>query len=323
MTNVAERPIDAESIRPSHDLEDSSRFLDDWPTLNAIYEEQGYLLLRGVLDRVSVDRALHRMMKVMARHGIVAANAQEPVWTGKPLVGRHEESVEFAGICQDLIAMPANMAVFEKVLGEPIAYVPIVQYRSYPPNSPLLMVHQDGFYSPGIEGFRPVWIPLTAIDESVGGLWLAPRMHRAGPLHRADLPPSFPILANAIPDDAWATTAFSPGDVLIVHPWTPHVGGRNTSNRVRFSIDTRVQSARNPCVLLGNVTAVDETSVTLSINREEKRLMLDANTFIRTAERPGDRVPLAEVIAKVPLGMRVVASFDGDRALMLRRASQA
>ena len=320
---IAKRPIDAASIHPSRELEDSTRFIDDWPTLNAIYEEQGYLLLRSVLHRPSIDHALRRMMAVMARHGIVDADATEPLWTGKPLIGRHEESAEFGGICQELVSTPANMSVFEKVLGEPVAAVPIVQYRSYPPNSPLLMVHQDGFYSPGIKGFRPVWIPLTTIDESVGGLMLALGLHREGPLHRTDMPPSYPILAGVIPEDAWATTTFYPGDVLVVHPWTPHVGAPNTSNRVRFSIDTRVQSAHNPCVLLGDVIAVDSTSVTLRTARGEKRLALDAETFIRTEERAGVRVPFAEVVAKVPLGLRVVASFEGERALMLRRASEA
>jgi hypothetical protein len=323
MNSVAIRPIDAESIRPSHDLEDSSGIIDDWPKLNATYEERGYLLLRGALDRASIGRALRRMMTVMARHGIVAPDAQEPLWTGKPLSGRHEESDEFAGICRELVTTPRNMSVFEKVLGEPIDYVPIVQYRSYPPNSPLLMVHQDGFYTTGVEGFRPVWIPLMTIDEAVGGLMLAPGLHRNGALHRADTPPAFPIPADAIPGDAWATTTFTPGDVLIVHPWTPHVGKRNTSDRVRFSIDTRVQSARNPCVVLGNVIAVDNSSVTLRTARGEKRLMLDADTFIRTGERAGVRVQLEEVSAKIPLGLRVVASVDNDRALMLRRASEA
>jgi hypothetical protein len=323
MADVAEKPIEARSIRPSRTLEDNTPFVDTWPVLNAIYEEQGYLLLRSVLDRSSIDRALRQMMTVMARHGIVAADATEPLWTGKPLVGRHEESAEFAGICQELVSTPANLVLFEKVLGEPVAGVPIVQYRSYPPNSPLLAVHQDGFYSPGIEGFRPVWIPLTTIDQSVGGLMLAPGMHRQGTLHRTDMPPGFPILADTIPEDAWATTTFYPGDVLVIHPWTPHVGAPNTSNRVRFSIDTRVQSARNPCVLLGNVMAVDGSSVTLRTARGEMRLTLDAATFIRTGERAGVRVPIAEVVEKVPLGMRVVASFQGDRALMLRRASEA
>jgi hypothetical protein len=323
MPSVAARPIAAETIRPSHELKDSSRFLNDWPALTAIYEEQGYLLLRSVLDHGSIDRALRRMMVVMARHGIVAADAAAPLWTGAPLTGRHEESTEFAGICKELITTPANMAVFEKVLGEPVADVPIVQYRSYPPNSPLLLVHQDGFYSPGIEGFRPVWIPLMTIDEAVGGLLLAPGLHRNGPLHRADMPPECPILADDIPENAWATTTFHAGDLLVVHPWTPHVGGRNTSDRVRFSIDTRVQSARNPCVLLGNVIAVDATSVTLATERGEKRLTLDARTFIRTGKHAGMRVPLAEATEKIPLGMRVVASFEADRALMLRRASEA
>lgn len=314
--------IDAASVRPTGGLLDSNDALEDFAELTRRYDDQGYLLFRSVLDQGSITKALRRMMAVMARHGIVAADATEPVWTGVPLQGAHEESTEFKGICRDLLEAPENLAVFEKILGEPVCPVPIVQYRSYPPLSPLGVVHQDGFYNQGIHGFRPVWIPLMKIDDEVGGLALAAGRHKQGLVHNLAKPPNFPIAAQSIPEDCWATTTYFPGDVLIVHPHTPHVGLANRSDRVRFSIDTRVQSAANPCVLLGDVVATDAGSMTLRTADGDRRLAVDGGTYIRTGESRGSRVPLEKFVDVTEIGMRVVAAVSGSHATMIRRASE-
>jgi hypothetical protein len=185
------------------------------------------------------------------------------------------------------------------------------------------MVHQDGQYSPGIEGFRPVWIPLMDIDEAVGGLILAPGQHKRGRLHNLAKSPVFPIAADTIPANAWATTTYRTGDVLVVHPWTPHVGMENRSDRVRFSIDTRVQSAANPSVVLGNVEAVDESSITLrDPNGIRLHYTVDGSSYLRTGSNPGARLSLREFAEQTRLGMRVLASTKGSTAVMIRRASE-
>ena len=315
--------LEAASLYPSADLIASNAHLDDPAMLADIYEAQGYLLLRNVLDHGSISRALRRMMDIMARHGIVVENATEPKWTGSPLVGKHEESPEFAGICRELIEHPHNLAIMEKILGEPAIMVPNVSYRSYPPNTPLSMVHQDGQYSPGIDGFRPVWIPLMDIDENVGGLILAPGQHKRGRLHNLAKPPVFPIAADTIPANAWATTTYHAGDVLVVHPWTPHVGMANRSDRVRFSIDTRVQSAANPSVVLGDVVAVDASSITLcSRDGVHMQYAVDEDSYLRTGSNPGARLSLQEFARQTSVGMRVLASTKGGTAVMVRRASE-
>ena len=184
-------------------------------------------------------------------------------------------------------------------------------------------VHQDGQYSPGIEGFRPVWIPLMDIDEAVGGLILAPGQHKRGRLHNLAKPPVFPIAADTIPANAWATTTYHAGDVLVVHPWTPHVGMANRSDRVRFSIDTRVQSAANPSVVLGDVEAVDASSITLrDPNGIRLHYTVDESSYLRTGTNPGARLSLREFAEQTRLGMRVLASTKGSTAIMIRRASE-
>jgi hypothetical protein len=314
--------MDGRTIRPQHGLVDSNFALDDPQLLVDLYEAQGYLLFRKVLDQSSVAHALQRMMAVMARYGVVEENAREPLWTGKPAPAGMEESKAFAGISRELVEHPANQAFFQKLLGEAPAAVPIVQYRSYVPHTPISMVHQDGFYSPGIQGFRPVWIPLMRIDPEVGGLTLMPGVHKKGLVHNLAKPPTFPIPARELPEDGWATTTYEPGDVLVIHPHMPHVGLGNSSDRVRFSIDTRIQSAAHPCVLLGDIVATTAGSVTLRTAQGDRRIAVTEDTYIRTGENRGARIPLAQFEANAPSGLRVVAAIDGDKATMIRRASE-
>jgi len=316
--------MDAGSIKPTRQLRDSNHAIDDFAELSRIYEAQGYLLFRDVLDRPSIDRALRRMMDVVAKHGVVAPGATEPLWAGGsvPKGEYYEESPEFSGICNELVAVPANLAVFEKILGEPVCQVPMVAYRSYPPFTPLSMVHQDGFFTQGVEGYRPIWMPLMTINEDIGGLVLAEGMHNKGYLHNLAKAPNFPIPAECIPADRWATTVFHPGDVLVIHPCTPHVGMANRSDRVRFSIDTRVQSASNPSMLLGNIAATKADSITLRTAEGDRVLNVNAVTYIRTGEVRGSRIPLEKFQESAPVGMRVVVARSGDQALMIRRAAE-
>lgn len=316
------RDIDATGINPRLELQDSNHALGDSALLDALYEEQGYLLFRNVLDRGTIDRALRRMMKIMAGYGVVAEDATEPVWAGKPSPAGLEESPIFSGICHELVEDPANEEFFHALLGEKPAGVPIVQYRSYSPGTAVSMVHQDGFFSPGIHGFRPVWIPLMTIDRSVGSLMLVPGLHKKGLIHNLAKPPTFPIPADLVPEEAWATTTFHPGDVLIIHPHTPHVGMANTSDRVRFSIDTRIQSADRPCVLLGDVVSTAPDALTIRTAQGDRTVGIDADTYIRTGENRGARIPLDRFQDNTPAGLRVVVAIDGDQATMVRRASE-
>lgn len=314
--------IDSQALRPAGELESSNHLLDDHAALMLSYEENGYLLFRGVLDARSVAEARRAMMDVMVAHGVIAPGAEEPLWTGVTLQGGLEESAEFAGIARRLLERPENMRVLEKILGEAVSLVPIVQYRSYPPGTSAGGVHQDGFFSPGIEGYKPVWIPLTDIDETVGGLLLAVGQHRRGFFHNLAKPPRFPV-ADIIPPESWRTTHYRPGDVLVVHPSTPHTGMANRSNRVRLSIDTRVQSAADPRILLGTVRSVAPGRVDLEVEGGRLlALIVDDETFLRIGDHPGTRLPLAELTRAARPGMRLVASFNGDRAVTLRRAAE-
>lgn len=313
------RDLDPGTIDPKRELETCNALLDDFPALNRFYEENGYLLLRQVLDPQSIAEARDAMLAVAARLGLIEPGDQEARWTGKPFAGGMEESPEFDGIAKRLTAHPGNQGFLAKVLGDKPCMVPNVQYRTYVPNSRLAPVHQDGFYSPGIQDYRPLWITLTPCPREVGGLMIAVGQNRRGYLHNVGKTSPYPIPADAIPADSWATTDYMPGDVLIVHPYTPHVGGKNRSDRLRVSFDTRVQSASNPRSMAATVKAVTPDSITVDTDDfGERTYRVDADTFLRPVN-PGVRESFDRFTEVTRPGMRLQVVVDGNRATMLRR----
>ncbi len=161
--------IDALAIRPTRTFESCNHLLDDHDALERFYSENGYLFFRGVLDPRSVAEARDAMLAVAAdEYGLIEKSDPDGRWTGKAYVSRSEEDPVFAGISSRLITYPANQQLLAKVLGEPTCMVPIVQYRLYPPNGPVTMIHQDGFYSPGIHDYKPLWVPLVEAGELDG-----------------------------------------------------------------------------------------------------------------------------------------------------------
>jgi hypothetical protein len=313
--------LDTLSVRPTRELESCNHMLDDHAALMRFYDENGYILLRGVLNPGSVAQARDEMLEVAAERGLVRPGDPAAKWTGKPAPAPKEEDPDFAGISRRLIEHPDNLKVMEKVLGEPACMVPNVQYRTYPPNGPVTRIHQDGFYSPGIQDYKPVWVPLVSCPREVGGLMLAVGQNRRGYFHNT-AKPSFPIPVGVIPDESWATTTYAPGDILIVNPCTPHGGMPNTSDRLRITFDTRVQSARNPSAFAATVKAVTPTSVTVQGDAVgERTYSVDKDTFLRPID-PGVRESFDRLVEVVWPGQRLTVVVEGDRAAMLRRAAE-
>jgi hypothetical protein len=314
--------ISTQDVHPVRELESCTQLLDDFQALTHFYEEKGYILLRQVLDPQSVEEARDAMLAVAARHGLVRPGDKEGLWTGKPFAGGMEESPEFRGISKRMIGYPRNQEIMEKVLGEKACMVPNVQYRTYPPGGSITPIHQDGFYSPGIHDYKPVWVPLTPCQREVGGLMISVGQNRRGYLHNL-AKPNFAIPDGVIPADSWATTDYFPGDVLIVHPYAPHASMPNRSNRLRITFDTRVQSAAHPSAVAATVKSVTPTMLVADVEGfGERTYRVDEQSFIRVRD-PGIREPF-EIFAEITKpGMRLLVVSDGDYAVMLRKAAEA
>lgn len=317
--------IDTPSIKPVREFEVCNHLLDDHDALEAFYEENGYLFFRDVLDPASVKEARDAMLAIAAdEFGLIEKGDEEGKWTGKAYPSGSEEKPFFSGISKRLIDYPANQDIIAKILGEKPSMVPIVQYRLYPPNGPITMIHQDGFYSPGIEDYKPLWIPLTPCPREVGGLMIAVGQNRKGFLHNVAKGAPFPIPADAIDPDSWATIDYQPGDLLVVHPYSPHGGMPNTSDRIRISFDTRVQSARNPTTFEATVDAVTPTSVTVTspdANVGTVTLSVDPDTYLRPRD-PGIKEKFEDFVDVTKPGMHLCVVREGDRCSMLRMGSR-
>ena len=313
--------LNVRDVRPRQVLQSCNHLLDDHAALTRFYEDNGYVLLRQVLNRESVIEARDAMLAVAARHGLVEPGDAEAKWTGKPFAGGMEESPEFNGISLRLVEHPDNLKVLAKVLGEKPCMVPNVQYRTYPPHGPVTIVHQDGFYSPGIQDYKPVWIPLVPCPKEVGGLMVAVGQNKRGYFHNLAKPTPFPVPVGVIPEDSWATTDYEPGDVLLVHPYSPHASMPNTSDRLRITFDTRVQSAARPSAVAATVVAVTPNSITLDAEVIGRRtLRVDHDTYLRPID-PGIREPFERFAEVTKPGMRLVAVMDNDYLVMLRKAT--
>lgn len=313
--------IDARNIEPGRNFEICNGLLDDHQALQAFYEANGYLFFRDVLDAGSVERARQRMLAIAAEEfGLVEPDDPHGHWSGKAYPPMSEERPCFAGISSELLANPANQEVLAKILGDTPAMVPIVQYRLYPPNGPVTFVHQDGFFSPGIQDYKPLWIPLVDCPREVGGLMIAVGQNHRGYLHNTARSAPYPIPADMIDPDSWATIDYRAGDLLVVHPHAPHGSLPNRSDRIRISFDTRVQSARNPTTVRAIVEAVTAQSVTVRGADGTATLSLDPESFVRIRDY-GRREEFENFATVIEPGMDLVVVREGMRCAMLRRAS--
>lgn len=317
--------MDARNVHISREFERCNHLLDDHEALEAFYDEHGYLFFRDVLDPQSVAEARDAMLAIAAdEFGLIEKGDELARWTGKPYPSWSEELPVFSGISRRLISYSANQTLLGKILGEKVCMVPMVQYRLYPPNGPVTMIHQDGFYSPGIQDYKPLWIPLVPCPREVGGLMVAIGQHKRGYFHNIGKPTPFPIPEGAIDPDSWATVDYQPGDLLVVHPCSPHGGMPNTSDRLRISFDTRVQSAANPSAFAATVTAVTPNTVTVKADDPvvgTVTLSVDEETYIRV-RHVGKREDFAHFAEYTEPGMHIVVVRENGRAAMLRQGSQ-
>jgi hypothetical protein len=310
--------MNVSDIRPTKGLLESTQYLDDRAFLERRYNEEGYLFFRSMVPSEAAEAARLKMARALVAEGMISDTSADARWIGGDVPNPPEESPLFAGICRALFEWPGVSRQFERLLGEPVSMVPNVLYRAYKPNNLPGPVHQDGAFNPGVEGYRSLWIALGDVDEETGGMVLAPGYHRQGSLHERS---TMVVPAGTIDEHAWRREDYRQGDVVVLHGFTPHLGMPNRSQRVRYSVDARIQSAANPTVLEGELAEVAREMVTLRFDDGRLcQLKLGEQTILRFG-RNGTPVTYAEFADQILPGRRIMATREGDVALMLRHVS--
>jgi ectoine hydroxylase-related dioxygenase (phytanoyl-CoA dioxygenase family) len=234
-----------------------------------LFGEAGYLLERSLLDSDGTSEVLEILLASKGRlHRLLEEWLGEPVSDnvsfancqariadyearGLPKDLRHYLTGEFdletrlnTKICA-LLAAPKVRATLARFLDTPkyyIHYPPMVRFKMADVPGSMLPPHQDFAYNAHLRDFVTVWVPLTDINDEVGGLVVHTGSHLA---EKVDHSPSGPW-AHGLKEHAAGVYAkraihMQVGDVLIFPPLLIHESAPHRSKtNLRYSIDFRV-----------------------------------------------------------------------------------
>jgi 1-deoxypentalenic acid 11beta-hydroxylase len=236
--------------------------LGDPGTLNAWFAEDGYLFFRGVLE--GVNEVKREFVNVLQKQGAVKPGTTEAVWSGAGVDKIDDHDLYGARSCADLFTSRHNLEVFERIFGEPVFVFKSPTVRFALPNDTehVSPPHQDYFFVRINKSFRTFWIPLMDIDESVGGLAIAPGSHRRGLFDHVEADGVYSYIfrgrkQRGIPMQAvpqpWMTANYRAGDLLVFHNLMIHWALPNQSDRIRLSIDNLRPRGRSAQLAVGEV----------------------------------------------------------------------
>lgn len=246
-------------------LRDSNDLLGDFRALRDRIDEDGYLLLRGLIDREKVLAARQRILQYMAEH-----EGLEP--GSRPLdgvMGQHGKSVNMLGrkaITHDgqvraTLEAEELFGFFERFFNEPARTFTYKWLRAVG-HEEFTGAHYDVVYmGRGSGRLHTAWLPLGDIPVEQGTLAICEGSHNAASFQRLrdtygkmDVDrdgfggwfTNDPLEITSRFGGQWKTTEFRAGDVLIFGMFTLHASTTNVTDHWRISCDVRFQPAADP-----------------------------------------------------------------------------
>jgi ectoine hydroxylase-related dioxygenase (phytanoyl-CoA dioxygenase family) len=242
--------VDLDATRPFADS------LPGDPDLAQRMAADGYLCLRGLLDRDAVHAARDAIASVLADDDVLASAtpASDLVFRGgeppdRGVLERAHKRINTLDAFTALSEQPGIRAVMSVLLGDAVrTHARKICRVKYPHDSyDIVGPHQDFWYVKGAEETYTCWTPLTDTSAALGGLAVRPGPQSGGPTPHAQRADS---RFHGVDDDgdprAWAWSPMRVGDALVFHSLTVHAGLPNTSAHVRLSVDYRYQRAGAP-----------------------------------------------------------------------------
>lgn len=244
------------------ELRASNDVLHDAAGLRARLDEDGFLFLRGLIDRDAVAEARATVMAHMAAQQALVPG--QPVLEGvMPAGGKNVGMMGRKGIVSDakvsrVLEGPELFEVFERLFGEPAMTFNYKWLRAVG-NEEYTGAHYDIVYmGRGSDRLHTTWIPMGDIDVEQGTLAMCVGSHSAAEFEKLrrtygrmdvdrDLVEGWftkePMEITEKFGGRWATTNFRMGDVMIFGMYEMHASTTNLTNRFRLSCDVRYQPA--------------------------------------------------------------------------------
>jgi ectoine hydroxylase-related dioxygenase (phytanoyl-CoA dioxygenase family) len=233
---------------------DSTDLLEDSEALRARFDEDGYVFVKGVVDKDLLRDVRSRIAAICAAHGWFEPGTDpvDAITRSQPWVEGEERYFEVYDEVQRLEAFhgvphhPTVRSLMTALLGDSAFPHPLSIARlAFPSNEAWSTPpHQDYPNNQGTENLYACWMPLGDCPVELGGLAVLPGSHRLGmaPLEFA-LGPGHrrAKLDERFEQIGWAGGDFELGDAIVFHSLTVHRALPNTMNRMRLSVDYRFQ----------------------------------------------------------------------------------
>jgi len=272
------RPLDT-AANALGELRDSGPVAGDPVALRERMAEDGYLYLRGYLDRDAVLAARAEITRRLAELGQLEPGTDPADAVSRPGAAgaSFEELVRGNAPLHGLLYGARMLGLYERLLGGAVRHYDFTWFRAVPGGGRGTYPHCDVVYmGRGTRDLYTAWVPIGDVPLEVGGLMILEQSHRQADRIRAYLDRDVDAYCTNRPDAAdieagrklwqnwdgrlssnpvtlrsklggrWLTTGFRAGDVLTFGMATIHASLDNQSDRFRLSSDSRYQRASDP-----------------------------------------------------------------------------
>ena len=243
-------------------LRDSQRLLPDMQALHAQFAEDGYLLLRGLIDRGKVKQARSTILHYMHQQNVLTRDA--PILEGVMPRGGRGAKMRRIAYHEDVLAVIQAIELFDffaAYFDEPALTFDYKWLRAVG-NEQYTGAHYDFVYmGRGSGNLHTVWIPLGDTTVDHGTLAVCKGSHNLPSFARIrDTYGRMDVDRDGIDGwftkdpmeivekfgGEWLTSEFFMGDVILFGMHTMHASTTNLTNRFRLSCDVRFQPASDP-----------------------------------------------------------------------------
>jgi phytanoyl-CoA dioxygenase PhyH len=254
------------------ELRDATALIEDPEALRARMAEDGYLLLRGYLDREKVMAAREEIFGKWAAVG--AIDLSHPLLEGIAAPREQRKEFDQAEFSRDIRTGPAIRELchrgriirfWERYLGGEVRPLDYIWIRTVRLGGATACHYDHVYMGRGTDNLYTSWIPIGDVPRTDGALLLLENSHRleelkstygAMDVDRKEDKEKYgggslsrnPIEVQERYGGRWLTTDFQAGDLLVFTMFTLHCSLDNNSpvNRIRLTSDSRYQLASEP-----------------------------------------------------------------------------